>query len=195
MKQETNPFPKTKLQWLWENMKGCRGIYFVGMARHRGLQHFTADRAVLFRKDRRSFPHRGKRPGKLKHPPGSFYQLILAMVLFTLLRCVIVYGVCMIYEHVSQTVLYRVRNYLYDKIQRQDMTFYSTYRTGDLMTRLTGDLDAIRHMVAWIIRMVIESFSLFAAAAIFFLYTNWKMALCLLVIAPFVFWIIYLVPE
>lgn len=93
-----------------------------------------------------------------------FYQLILAMVLFTLLRCVIVYGVCMIYEHVSQTVLYRVRNYLYDKIQRQDMTFYSTYRTGDLMTRLTGDLDAIRHMVAWIIRMVIESFSLFAAA-------------------------------
>ena len=61
-----------------------------------------------------------------------------------------VYGVCMIYEHVSQTVLYRVRNYLYDKIQRQDMTFYSTYRTGDLMTRLTGDLDAIRHMVAWI---------------------------------------------
>ena len=32
MKQETNPFPKTKLQWLWENMKGCRGIYFVGMA-------------------------------------------------------------------------------------------------------------------------------------------------------------------
>ena len=32
MKKETNPFPKTKLQWLWENMKGCRGIYFVGMA-------------------------------------------------------------------------------------------------------------------------------------------------------------------
>ena len=65
----------------------------------------------------------------------------------------------MIYEHVSQSVLYRVRNYLYDKIQRQDMTFYSTYRTGDLMTRLTGDLDAVRHMVAWVIRMVIESFS------------------------------------
>ena len=32
MKQETDPFPKTKIQWLWENMKGYRGIYFVGMA-------------------------------------------------------------------------------------------------------------------------------------------------------------------
>ena len=29
MKQETDPFPKTKIQWLWENMKGYRGIYFV----------------------------------------------------------------------------------------------------------------------------------------------------------------------
>ncbi len=192
MKQETNPFPKTKLHWLWENMKGCRGIYFVGMAGtvvYNILQltvpYFSGKIVDLF------LTGENARENLSTHR-DLFYQLILAMVLFTLLRCVIVYGVCMIYEHVSQTVLYRVRNYLYDKIQRQDMTFYSTYRTGDLMTRLTGDLDAIRHMVAWIIRMVIESFSLFAAAAIFFLYTNWKMALCLLVIAPFVFWIIYL---
>ena len=60
------------------------------------------------------------------------------------------------------------------------------------MTRQTGDLDAVRHMVAWVVRMVVESFSLFAAAAVFFLYTNWKLALCVLVISPFVFWIIYL---
>ena len=173
-------------------MKGCRGIYFVGMAGtvvYNILQltvpYFSGKIVDLF------LTGENARENLSTHR-DLFYQLILAMVLFTLLRCVIVYGVCMIYEHVSQTVLYRVRNYLYDKIQRQDMTFYSTYRTGDLMTRLTGDLDAIRHMVAWIIRMVIESFSLFAAAAIFFLYTNWKMALCLLVIAPFVFWIIYL---
>ena len=192
MKQETDPFPKTKIQWLWENMKGYRGIYFVGMAGtvvYNILQlpvpYFSGKIVDLF------LTGENARENLSTHR-DLFYQLILAMVLFTLLRCVIVYGVCMIYEHVSQTVLYRVRNYLYDKIQRQDMTFYSTYRTGDLMTRLTGDLDAIRHMVAWIIRMVIESFSLFAAAAIFFLYTNWKMALCLLVIAPFVFWIIYL---
>ncbi len=137
MKQETNPFPKTKLQWLWENMKGCRGIYFVGMAGtvvYNILQltvpYFSGKIVDLF------LTGENARENLSTHR-DLFYQLILAMVLFTLLRCVIVYGVCMIYEHVSQTVLYRVRNYLYDKIQRQDMTFYSTYRTGDLMTRLT----------------------------------------------------------
>ena len=192
MKQETDPFPKTKLQWLWENMKGYRGIYFVGMAGtvvYNILQltvpYFSGKIIDLFLTGENARQN-------LDTDRELFYRLILAMVLFTILRCVIVYGTCMIYENVSQAVLYRVRNDLYDKIQRQDMTFYSTYRTGDLMTRLTGDLDAIRHMVAWIVRMVIESFSLFAAAAIFFLYTNWKMALCLLVISPFVFWIIYL---
>lgn len=128
MKQETNPFPKTKLQWLWENMRAAAG-FTLWECRHRGLQHFTADRAVLFRKDRRSFLTGENARENLSTHRDLFYQLILAMVLFTLLRCVIVYGVCMIYEHVSQTVLYRVRNYLYDKIQRQDMTFYSTYRT------------------------------------------------------------------
>lgn len=192
MKQETNPFPKTKIQWLWENMKGCRAIYFVALAGtvvYNILQltvpYFSGRIVDLF------LTGENARENLSTHR-DLFFRLLIAMVLFTLLRCVIVYGVFMLYEHVSQTVLYRVRNYLYDKIQRQDMTFYSTYRTGDLMTRLTGDLDAIRHMVAWIVRMVVESFSLFAAAAIFFLYTNWKMALCLLVISPFVFWIIYL---
>jgi len=31
MKQEDNQFPKTKLQWIWENMEGSRGLYIVGI--------------------------------------------------------------------------------------------------------------------------------------------------------------------
>lgn len=193
MKQtKTQEFPKTKLAWLWENMQGTRGIYIVGMLGtivYNVLQltvpYYSGKIVDIFLTGENAREN-------MRTNSDLFYKLLIAMVGFTFLRTIIVYLDCMIYEHVSQTVLYRVRNYLYDKIERQDMTFYSTYRTGDLMTRVTGDLDAVRHMVAWVIRMVIESFSLFDAAAIFFLYINWKMALCLLVISPFVFWIIYL---
>ena len=178
MKSSTKPFPKTKIQWLWENMEGKRALYLIGMigtVLYNVLQltipYFSGKIVDLFLTGENAVQN-------LQTHRDLFYRLLIAMIGFTFLRVVIVYGSCMIYEHVSQSVLYRVRNYLYDKIQRQDMTFYSTYRTGDLMTRLTGDLDAVRHMVAWVIRMVIESFSLFAAAAIFFLYTNWKLALC-----------------
>ncbi len=192
MKTRTDQFPKTKIQWLWENMKGYHALYILGMVgtvAYNILQlvgpYFSGKIVDLFLTGANAKEN-------MQLHSELFYQLLFAMVGLTMLRAVIAYGDCMIYEYVSQKVLYRVRNFLYDKIQRQDMTFYSTYRTGDLMTRMTGDLDAVRHMIAWVSRMVIESFSLFATVAIFFVYLNWKMALCLLIISPFVFWIIYL---
>ena len=140
-------------------MEGKRALYLIGMigtVLYNVLQltipYFSGKIVDLFLTGENAVQN-------LQTHRDLFYRLLIAMIGFTFLRVVIVYGSCMIYEHVSQSVLYRVRNYLYDKIQRQDMTFYSTYRTGDLMTRLTGDLDAVRHMVAWVIRMVIESFS------------------------------------
>ena len=149
-------------------MKGARAIYVIGMSGtivYNALQltvpYYSGKIVDLFLTGEHAREN-------MQTNSDLFYQLLVAMVGITVVRTVIVYADCMIYEHVSQTVLYRIRNYLYDKIQRQDMTFYSTYRTGDLMTRVTGDLDAVRHMVAWVVRMVIESFSLFIAAAVFF---------------------------
>ena len=190
MKKTEQEFPKTNLQWLWDNMKGNRALYAVGLVGtliYNVLQlvvpYYSGRIVDLFLTGENAREN-------LRTQTNLFYQLLIVMVGLTVVRVVVVYLDCMIYEHVSQKVLYRIRNFLYDKIQRQDMTFYSTYRTGDLMTRVTGDLDAVRHMVAWVVRAVIESFSLFAAASVFFIYTNWKMALCLLVISPFVFIII-----
>ncbi|MFR2154461.1 MAG: hypothetical protein ACLS48_07250 [[Eubacterium] siraeum] len=37
------------------------------------------------------------------------------------------------------------------------MHFFDTHTKGDLVIRLTGDLDMIRHSIAWIIMMVVES--------------------------------------
>ena len=169
MKSNTKQFPKNKIAWLWENMEGKRALYFVGIlgtVLYNILQltipYFSGKIVDLFLTGENAATN-------LQVHRDLLYRLLFAMVGFTFLRVIVVYGSCMIYETVSKSVLYRVRNYLYDKLQRQDMTFYSTYRTGDLMTRQTGDLDAVRHMVAWVVRMVVESFSLFAAAAVFFL--------------------------
>ncbi len=123
---------------------------------------------------------------------SEFYRLLILMIGITILRCIIVYADCLAYEHVSQKVLFRIRNELYDNIQRQDMMFYSTYRTGDLMTRVTGDLDAVRHMLAWVIRMITEAFSLLGAVTIYFLWMDWRLALSLLSIAPCIFLIIWI---
>lgn len=192
-KTEGNKYTfKQRFNWLWENMAGSRGIYILGMfgtVLYSVLQltvpYFSGQLVDRFL----SGPDAAQ---NLAEHRTMFYQLLFMMVGFTILRSLIVYADCMIYEHVSQKTLYRVRNYIYDKIQRQDMTFYSTYRTGDLMTRVTGDLDALRHLIAWVVRVIIESFFLFFATSIFFIYVNWKMALVILAVSPFIFIIIVL---
>ncbi len=185
-------YPKSKLGWLWENMEGYRWLYFVGIL---GTLVYNVMQLVVPVFSGRiidTFLTGEHARENLENTPELFYQLVSLMVGCTFLRVIIVYLDCLAYEQCSQKVLFRVRNKLYDKIQRQDMTFYGKYRTGDLMTRVTGDLDAVRHMVAWVIRVIIESFSLFTAAAVYFFTVNVKMALSILVISPFVFIIIRL---
>ena len=155
-----NNTKRSKMAWLWENMKGYRVIYIIGILGTVVYNAMQLTVPMVTQKIVDLFLTGEKAAENLNNHKDLFYKLIIAMVLLTLLRTVIVYLVCMDVEHVSQKVLYRVRNYLFHKIEHQDMNFYGTYRTGDLMTRLTGDLDAVRHMVAWVIRVIVESFSL-----------------------------------
>ena len=176
----------SKMAWLWENMKGYRAIYAIGIlgtivynVMQLTVPYFTQQIVDLFLTGEDAATN-------IVTKRDLFFQLVIAMVGLTFLRTLIVYLVCMDVEHVSQKVLYRVRKHLFDKIERQDMQFYNTYRTGDLMTRVTGDLDAVRHMIAWVIRSIVESFSLLLATTIYFLYMDWRLALAILAIAPFI---------
>lgn len=185
-----NGYTKGKLAWLWENMHGLRWLYILAMfltvvynVMQLTVPYFSGQ--IIDR-----FLSGEKAAENLADHRDEFYTLLALMVGLTILRTVVVYIDCLSYERVSQTVLFRLRNYLFDKLERQDMTFYSTYRTGDLMTRVTGDLDAIRHMTAWVVRVLVESVSLYLAAAVYFIMINVKMAFSLLVISPFVFIIV-----
>ena len=183
---------KSKLGWLWENMKGYRVIYVIGILGTVVYNVMQLTVPFVTQKIVDLFLTGENAVANLATKKDLFFQLLIAMILLTFLRTLIVYMVCMDVEHVSQKVLYRIRTYLFDKIECQDMKFYSTFRTGDLMTRLTGDLDAVRHMVAWVIRTIVEYLSLLGATAVYFLYMDWRLALSMLAIAPFIFLIIIL---
>ena len=192
MAKKDNRFPMTKMQFLWENTKGFHFIYvlaILGTLAYNALQiavpYFSSQIVDNFLSGEEA-------ASNLANHRDWFYSLIVGMILVTMFRVAIVYFDCMAYEHVSQRALIRIRKHLFDKIQKQDMKFYSTYRTGDLMTRVTGDLDAVRHMLAWVIRSITESFALFGATAVYLLIMNWKLALCVLVLSPFIFLIIRL---
>ena len=110
VKKETL-FPKTKIQWLWENMKGRRVLYVIGMLGtvvYNILQltvpYYSGRIVDLFLSGADAWKN-------MRTNSGLFYHLLILMIVFTVLRGVIVYGDCMIYEHVSQPVVHRVGSF------------------------------------------------------------------------------------
>lgn len=129
-------------------------------------------------------------PDALKNIENQRDLLILlcvAMILFVFVRTCLQFLAKTLYEIVSQGVLQKVRNELFERIQNQDMHFFDTHTKGDLVTRLTGDLDMIRHSIAWIIMMVVESSALFLFTVIYFFTLDWLMTLFILALTPILF--------
>lgn len=113
--------------------------------------------------------------------------LVITLIVFNFCRTSFCYLSVITYEICSQKLIYKLRNDLYQNMQRQDMIFYGRNRTGDLMTRLTGDMDMIRHTVAWVFRMLIDAFVLFSSTAIYFLIQDALLALSVLIFTPIIF--------
>ena len=111
-------------------------------------------------------------------------KLVVILLLVTAVRGVLRFFYQVIFEVCSQGVLYDMRDSVYRRLLTEDFSFYSKKKTGDLMSRQTGDMDAIRHFVAYIIYAVYEN--LLFGFALFMIFTvNVKLALCMLVVLPF----------
>ena len=114
---------------------------------------------------------------------------LVTMMIVQLTRLSLNYIQIMLMEIASTDVMTRLRRDMYEMVQWQDFRFLSRFPTGNLMTRMTQDLDRLRHTVAWVSYQFIGAIALFAATFIFYLYINWKLALCLVAITPFILYI------
>ena len=112
-------------------------------------------------------------------------KLIGIMLAVTAVRAILRYTTQMMFETCSQGVLYRMRDAVYRKLLQEDFAFYNRNRTGDLMSRQTGDMDAIRHFVAFVIYTVYENILMFIFALVMIFLVNVKLALCMMAVLPF----------
>ena len=111
--------------------------------------------------------------------------LVGLMLLTTAFISILRYCHQIIYEKASQGVLYDMRNKVYRKLLQEDFQFYNRKRTGDLMSRQTGDMDAIRHFVAYTI-YVSYQYALYFIFALTMIFTiNTKLAWAMLTVLPF----------
>ncbi|MCL2356807.1 MAG: ABC transporter ATP-binding protein/permease [Defluviitaleaceae bacterium] len=91
---------------------------------------------------------------------------LIIMICVTAYRSVSRYLFVILFEHTSQQILFNMRRDVYHKLHMQSFAWFDKNRVGDIMSRMTGDLEAVRHFIAFVSYMVIEHVLLYIAAVV-----------------------------
>ncbi|EPI56568.1 ABC transporter ATP-binding protein [Gardnerella vaginalis] len=92
-------------------------------------------------------------------------------------------------ERFGQNAVYRLVSDEYEKLHSLDFTYFNHTRTGDIMSRMTSDTDAIRHILSWVSYMALDCLVMFVFALVIMFSIQWQLALALMAITPFLFWL------
>src|SRR4030042_5920889 len=87
-------------------------------------------------------------------------------------------------EVVSQKVSYDVRNAIYDRLQRLSFAYYDKAQTGQLMSRATVDVEAVRMFFGMGLIGLINMVIMVTAISIVLLLMDWKLALFIMAFLP-----------
>ena len=107
---------------------------------------------------------------ELNHGVTRQRILLLAgmLVAIALVKGIFLYAQRWILIGISREIEFDLRNDLFRQLERQDSGFYQRYRTGDIMARLTNDLNAVRMLLGPAL-MYSANTIFFTVGALFFL--------------------------
>jgi subfamily B ATP-binding cassette protein MsbA len=92
---------------------------------------------------------------------------------------------------VGQHVMHDLRHTLYHHVQRLSLAFYEQRRTGDMVVRLTSDIDAVQEFVSSAVLGVLFDVLTLAGMLVAMLWLDWRFTLIALSIAPLLFVVVY----
>ena len=122
---------------------------------------------------------------------GDRHLLVVAaaaIIAAAIVRGVFAYGQTYLGEWISQRVAYDIRNRIYDRLQSLSYAYHDKQQTGQLMSRATQDVEAVRWFVAMGVLRGFYVVVLLTAALVLMLTSNWKLTVVVWVFLPFIAW-------
>ena len=93
--------------------------------------------------------------------------------------------------NVGQWVMHDLRQTLYFHIQRLSLSFHDQSRTGDLISRVTSDIDTLQSFItSGLLGALANCLTLVGMVGVMF-YLNWRFTLNALSVAPVLFLVVY----
>ncbi|MFN6559150.1 MAG: ABC transporter ATP-binding protein [Nostoc sp. ChiSLP01] len=124
---------------------------------------------------------------------GLLTALTLGLVAIALLRATAAYFSVVGMALAASNVLTEIRSQLYSHLQNLSLSFHHKAKTGDLITRVTSDIERLREVtVMAVLPLIAHSLTLFGMIFVMF-WLNWELALIAVAVFPlFVFFTIRL---
>lgn len=87
---------------------------------------------------------------------------------------------------ISHKTIRRLRQELFEKIQRLPLRVFDKRQQGDLMSRMTNDIESLNTALSQSITQIISSFLTIVGTAVMLFIINWQLALVTLTIIPLI---------
>ena len=110
--------------------------------------------------------------------------LSLVIVGIALLRAVFSFLQGYLGAKVSQGVAFDLRNVLYEQIQRLSFSYHDQAQTGQLLTRVTSDVDLVQHFLGMGILQALGALGMLVGSILLMIRTSPQTASVLLVLMP-----------
>jgi ATP-binding cassette, subfamily B, bacterial len=117
---------------------------------------------------------------------------VLAVAAIAIIGAISSYTEKYLTTSVGQWVMHDLRRTLYQHIHHLSLAEHDEKRTGDLISRVTSDIEAVQDFItSALLGMLVNALTLAGMVAVMFYY-NWRFALIALSIAPVLFLVVWI---
>src|SRR5437899_982699 len=117
--------------------------------------------------------------------------VVLAVLVIAIFGAVSSYFEKYLTTSVGQWVMHDLRRVLYSHIQKLSLSYHDQERTGDLISRVTSDIDAVQTLISNVLLGMLVNVMTLVGMVLVMFYLNWAFTLIALLVAPGLFLVVY----
>ena len=119
-----------------------------------------------------------------KTPISGVLSLAVEIVLISAAAAAFSYGLSYGGQALGQKVVYDMRNTIFTSIQSQSFSFHDRNETGQLMSRATGDVEAVRRFIAFGLGQLLSNAFLVGGVVVSLFFLDLQLAAIVFVVFP-----------
>ncbi|MGI6317108.1 MAG: ABC transporter ATP-binding protein [Christensenellales bacterium] len=118
-------------------------------------------------------------------------KLLITLLGLSVLSSSMVYFRGVLFELMSQKIIFSIRTEMFEHLHTLPFAFYDKHRIGEIMSRMTQDVEAIRHLIAGGLVTILEQTFYYVGAMIMISTISPLLALTLLCLTPLLGWVCF----